>query len=478
MEPADNIKRRGASGARQALRERWNAASGYREVLTLAWPLVISTGSISVQHFVDRMFLNWHSTDEFTAAFPAGILSFSVISFFLGTGGYVNTFVSQYFGAKRYDRIGVSLWQSIYFSIFSGLAMLAFIPFAGILFERIGHDAQLVKLETEYFRIALLGGGFVVANGALSGFFTGVNKPMIPLYCNVASTAANVLLTWIFVFGKFGAPELGLKGAAWATVSSVIFQTCLYAALTATRHYREKYSTLRTWRLDTALLIRLLRFGLPSGVQFTLDISSFALFIALIGRLGRLELASTNMAMQINMLAFLPMVGFGIATSTLVGRGLGANRPDLADKATWSALHMTFSYMAAISVAYVLVPLLFILPFRPADPEEILHFEQIKPLAIILLRYVAVYSLFDTLNIIFSSALKGAGDTRFVMNTSLVCGWLLLVTPTYCVIHFEIGGLYMVWLFLALNVVTLGFCFFLRFIRGPWRGMRVIEQEN
>ena len=170
-----------------------------------------------------------------------------------------------------------------------------------------------------------------------------------------------------------------------------------------------------------------MRFGLPSGVQFMLDIFSFSFFTFLVGRIGTLELAATNLAFQVNTLSFMPMIGFGIAASTLVGQYLGANQPKLAARATWSTFSLTFTYMILFAVLYASIPHLFIDPFASkADPAT---FEQVRPMAIKILYFVALYCMFDTMNVIFASALKGAGDTRFVMYLSLISGWVLMVLP-------------------------------------------------
>ena len=108
---------------------RWTSTGGYREVLVIAVPLILSTSAWSVQHFVDRMFLSWYSPETLAASMPAGILFFTLMSLFIGTASYVSTFVAQYFGAERYERIGPALWQGVYISLLGGLLLLCLIPF-------------------------------------------------------------------------------------------------------------------------------------------------------------------------------------------------------------------------------------------------------------------------------------------------------------------------------------------------------------
>ena len=104
-------------------------------MLVVAIPLILSTATWSMQHFVDRMFLTWYSPETIAAAMPAGMLNFTIISIFMGTAGYVSTFVAQYYGARRYHRIGPALWQGIYISLIGGLVLLCVIPLAEPAFQ-------------------------------------------------------------------------------------------------------------------------------------------------------------------------------------------------------------------------------------------------------------------------------------------------------------------------------------------------------
>jgi len=458
----------------QAIRKRWRAEGGYRQVLVIATPLILSTGAWSVQHFVDRMFLAWYSPEALAAAMPAGMMSFAVMSFFLGTTTYVSTFVAQYYGAKRFDRIGPALWQGVYVSLLGGLVLLCLIPFAETIFRFVGHDPIVQRFEVQYFQILCLGGAPFVGSAAFAGFFSGRGKPWPAMWVNTCATIVNLVLDYALIFGAWGFPELGIQGAAIATVFSGTFSFFVYLALIARKAHNEKYHTLKGWQPERELFMRLLRFGFPSGMQFFLEMVGFTIFILLVGRLGTNALAATNIAFNINTLAFMPMIGCGIAVSVLVGQYLGGNKPDLAEKCVYSGFHMTILYMVSIAAAYVLVPSIFVAPFTAqADSTRM---AEIYGLAVILLRFVAIYSIFDTMNIIFASAIKGAGDTRFVMFMILILSALVLVLPTYVAIVILGYALTTAWFIGAIYVIVLGFVFYVRFRGGKWKTMRVIEQ--
>ena len=459
----------------QNLKTRWNSPGGYREVLVIAIPLILSTATWSIQHFVDRMFLTWYSPEAIAAAMPAGMLNFSMVSIFMGTAGYVTTFVAQYYGARQFHRIGPALWQGVYISLFGGLLILCAIPFAESFFSLVGHSPLVQQNEVAYFEILCLGGGAYAASYALSGFFSGRGKTWPVLWVNVATTVVNLVLDYALIFGHWGFPELGIRGAGIATVVAGVFSLLMFFALLCSGSNNDTFHTIKGWRLERDLFVRLLRYGFPSGVQFFLEMAGFTAFVLLVGRLGIASLAATNIAFNINTLAFMPMIGCGIAISVLVGQYLGGDKPDRAQSVVYSGFHLTLVYMLSIASAYVLVPDVFVAPFAlRADPGE---FSEIYGYSIVLLRFVAVYSVFDTMNIIFCSAIKGAGDTRYVMLVTVILSVFLFIIPVYLVVVVFELGLMVAWVFATIYITLLGVVFYLRFLGGKWKTMRVIEQR-
>ncbi len=210
-------------------------------------------------------------------------------------------------------------------------------------------------------------------------------------------------------------------------------------------------------------------------MQFFLEHLGFTLFILLVGRLGLIELAAPNIAFNVNMLAFMPMMGFGMALSILVGQNLGRDKPDLASRSVYSGLQLTFVYMAVIALLYVLAPGLFLLPFESqADPAT---FAPIAEKTTILLRFVAVYLIFDTLSINFAAGIKGAGDTKFVMYMITALSIFALALPTYLALVVFHKGLYTAWVIATTHISLMGVAFWLRFLTGKWKSMRVIESS-
>ena len=205
-----------------------------------------------------------------------------------------------------------------------------------------------------------------------------------------------------------------------------------------------------------------------------LDVLGFTVFILLVGRLGGAQAEATTMAFSISTFAFMPIYGLGMAAGILVGQRLGENRDDLAARATWTTLWIALVYMSVISLLYVLTPELFLYGFFAAGDSPVSDQTEVRAMAATLLRFVAAYNLLDAMLMIFVSAIKGAGDTRFVMRVSLVMAAFLATASWLCVERYNVG-VFGCWALITAWVWILGVVFLVRFMQGRWRDMRVIE---
>ncbi|PKL16873.1 MAG: MATE family efflux transporter, partial [Spirochaetae bacterium HGW-Spirochaetae-5] len=407
------------------------------------------------------------------ASMPAGIVNFTFTCLFLGTASYVGTFVAQYYGAGENYKIGKSLWQGIYIALF-GSAVIFMIGFAAEpIFRFVGHDPEVQRLEVIYFKILCFGSFGPITSSVFSGFYSGRGKNWPVMWISIISAGVNIVLDYVFIFGHFGFPEMGITGAAIATVIAGFTPIVIYGVLVFGREHNVNFGTLSGYRFDGDLFRRILKFGFPSGVHMFIEIAGFSGFLLIVGRLGTTELAATNIALNINSIAFMPMIGFGIAISMLTGQNIGRGSVNIAERVIWSGFQLCFVYMTLIALTYFFLPEIYIFPFAAkADPGS---FVLIREFTITLLKFVAIYSIFDTLNLVFASAIKGAGDTRFVMMMGFFLSLLLLVTPSYVAVVVMGRGLYTAWGIASVYISLLGFSYLFRFLTGKWKTMKVIE---
>ena len=442
-------------------------------MLVIAVPLILSTGAWSLLQFIDRMFLSWYSSDAIAAVMPAGMASFALICMFIGTAAYVNVFVAQYFGAGEEKNIGAVVWQGIYFS---GLSILLAIPaylWAEEFFALIGHAESIQLLEVDYFKLLMYSAVFVVVNNTLSSFFSGLGKTMVVMWVSVFITVINILLDYLLIFGKFGLAEMGIRGAAIATNIAIISGTVVLISVILQSQYSKHYQLLSVWKFNRKLFARLVYFGFPNGLRLFVDVSAFTAFLMFVGTLGARELVASNIAFNINALSFLPMVGLMIGVAVVVGQRLGEKKPHIAEKAVWSAVHIALLFFGLLALLYISIPTIFIYPFTLngglADMQGSVE------MIVILLKFIAFFGIFDALFLVFLGALEGAGDTRFIMKMSFIISVCLLVLPCYLYVKNFQADIYVLWSIITSNVILYCLVFFLRFYKGPWRTMSVID---
>ncbi|MBX9681322.1 MAG: MATE family efflux transporter [Gemmataceae bacterium] len=448
-----------------------NAGSS-RELLALAAPLIVSQSFMTVQVFLDTVLLAWHDPREMTASFPAVMWFWLLFGFMQVTAGYASTFVAQYMGAGRKHRVGPAVWQAIRFSVIGGLLFLFMVPAAPWLIALGGHAEALQPLETTYLQCLSFAGMPMMIMAAINGFFSGRGQTWTVLGIEAFGTGVNVLLALVLIFGRLGFPEWGIAGAGWATVAGSWASAMLALALFLRRRYREEFATGSGWRFERDLFARLMRYGGPAGMQVFLDVLVFHLFVQMVGRLGESQLGATTLTVRFNMIAFLPMMGLGQAISILVGQRLGADRPDLAEKSTYTGLKWIFGYMCVIAAMYAAIPNVLVSVFRSS--EDTGDFAAVAAIVPNLLMCVAIYSLADAINVSFSFALRGAGDTRFVSLLTFCLAWPIMVIPTYFVVSRGLS-VYFAWGAATAYIMAMAACFWIRFRTGIWKSMRVIE---
>ena len=454
------FKRRPAGGA----------SGSIFEVFRIALPLILSNSCHAVNMFVDRLMLARHSQEAVAAAFTGGLTNFTIACVFVGTIGYTGTFVAQYEGARHRERIGSAVWSGVWLALLGALLLGSGVFWAEPLFAIFRHEPEVARQEVVYFTILCKGAGLFLLNNALSCFWTGRGKTTVVLVISAIITLFNLPLNYIMIFGRCGCPELGAAGAAWGTVLAAGVGTLVYFAAflapSAERHFRTRRPVF-----DFPLLKRMIRFGLPAGLHLALDLFSFNTFSLLLGSYGVAVHEASSITFGINNIAFCPMMGIGMTAGILVGQAIGAENVPLARKSVRNCIVIVEAYTLVMSALFVFCQPLMLGPFtRPGDAGQL---ETLR-IAGYMLYFIAAYLFCDGFNITFSSALRGAGDTRFpmwVMSTVGVFGFAL---P--CLLLFIFGRpWWTLWIAFDAEILLLCLIFSWRYRQGKWTKMRVIE---
>ncbi|MDR1492651.1 MAG: MATE family efflux transporter [Planctomycetaceae bacterium] len=472
----------------------WSRPAGWRDVLAIAVPMIISSGSWAIMNFADRVMLTWYSENTAElfahenvaqpaseiaaaatgAATAAGSLYLVITSLPLGIMMLINAFVSQYYGAGKPHRIGPVVWQGAFFGMILLPVYVLLEPVFASVFSLMKHEPGLIVLEKRYMHFALYGVGAQISAESIAAFFIGRGKTRTVMSVNIVSDVANVLIGFPLIFGRFGFPELGTGGAALATTICMWFRFLAFFSLMFVANGRnDQFCVLRGRRIDLSLIRRIFRFGFPGGVEYMFETISFSAFIMLMGTLNPQALSATAIAFSLNSLSFLPLIGMGIAVMSIVGRYLGENHPELAQRATLTALTLGLISNSFFVILFLFFPNSLLYAYMMFSDAE--SFAPLHDMTVIILRFIAIYLLFDGVNIVFMSAIKGAGDTLYLLFATLIMAPILAGT---CLLFIWLGfGVYACWTILTVWTCAYAGIYGLRFFQGKWKKMRVIEQD-
>ena len=432
------------------------------EVVRLAFPMILGYASSTIMHFVDARMVSCVGGAALAAVGSAGVLVFTATALAFGVTSCVNTFASQSLGRGRVRECSSYAWQNAFFAIGVGLVAVAAVPAVPRVFAWVGHDADVQACEVSYGRIRLLGMGFMVAGWGFCSYFQGIHRPWVTTTTTFAANLVNVGANYVLIFGHLGFPRLGVAGAAWGTVFASGLQCAMMVAAMIHPRHAKVFGGLETCRIDWVKFRQLLHIGWPAGVNFFLDIASWAIFTNfLIGRFGRAALAGNMVAMQYMHLSFMPALGLSNATAALVGKYLGQRDVARARQRAYMALRVAVVYM--LSMGMIFYCFRHVLAGWFSDDGEVVRH------AATFLVFAAIFQGFDAFGIVSSGALRGAGDTHWTAGATVACCWGVFMPVaallTYCVPWLGAKG---PWVGATIYICLLGVALFCRLLSARW----------
>lgn len=421
-----------------------------RDVLTLAWPIMVSMASFSVMGLVDSVFVSRLGTVALASVGLASSALHLTTAFWIGVLGGARVWVSQASGADDETDARLAAWQGLFIAGIAGVLAVLTVPFGDGLLAWLGASAEAIEAGGGYLRVRLVGSVAVFQVFALQAWFQGRGDTRTPMRAVLVGNLLNVVLDPLLIHGFFGAPALGVTGAAVATVVAWVVQW-VWLAWAGWRSIGRP--PVPAW----APMRRLLDLGVPMGTHFVLDVAAFAVFTAMLASVGEAHVAAHVVVIRVLTTSFLPGHAIGQATGVLVGRSLGAGRPDVAREAWASGSLVAAGSMTVLGVLFVAIPSTLVAPFG-VEPE-------VQDLASSVLMLAGLVQAFDALGMVGIGALNGAGDTRFSMIVGLALAWGVKV-PLGALAVFGLGlGVFGAWLGVAAELVLLAMVAIVR-VRG------------
>ncbi len=454
----------------------WYGHGGYLEILRVAYPLVIMCASNTVMQFVDRKFLAANSTLDVAAALPSGVLYFTMFCFFMVTCNFTSALVAQLVGSG--DRRGVltAVWSGFQLAVIAGVLLTFVLPFLGAWLITLGdHPPELMAREKEYFQALLPSGVFVCFGAPFFAFFSGRGKTVPVAVINSAACLLNILLDYVFIFGKWGVPAMGIFGAGIAT------SLCSFCSMAAIMICflcvdQRKYPTRRHWRGSWSYFRKLWLFGTPAGLQCLFDTGSFTLVTFLIAALGTDALAATVIALSVNNMFFIPLTGLADATSIVVAQNIGRERANTACAAAFRAWRISAAYMLLGAIVYTVFPVQLAEFFSPQDRSG--DYARIVEICRWIFLMAVFFNSFDAVKFVFMGALRGAGDTRAIFLITTCCAWCGLVPIAFLFTRVWPLPVVQFWMVLTAYYVVEAILMVWRFRSGKWRQIRLVHTRT
>jgi multidrug resistance protein, MATE family len=439
---------------------RVQTPGGYREVVGLALPVVVSMLMQTLTSALESAFLGRFGTVEQGAAGLGAALLWPILIACNCSGMGVQICVAQSVGAQRRPDCGVFTWQGVYITGLAWLPMLVLGWYALPLVRLIAPSPELLEPTALYLRIELLGGLPALLNMTMIGFFRGIGDTRTPLVVVLVVECLSVLLASLLIFGMAGCPRLGIAGAALSTVISRTMGTVIYLGLFLHRGRREGFLVQLRLPFDRHACWHLMRVSWPIGAQGALEMGAWTLFTAFIARLGTVDAAAHAIAMRVTSLAYMPGYGLCVAATTLVGQYLGAHNRAAARRCMVSCLVLVIGMMGTLGLGFFLGRYPLVRLFT--------HDEAVIALGVRVLLWVALLQVFDGINLIAMGVLRGAEDTRWPMLVGLLLNWGIFLPGAALVIFVWPGGVVAAWAAAVGTVVVLALMMLLRVLRGAW----------
>jgi MATE family multidrug resistance protein len=440
-----------------------------KTLLSLAWPIIISRSSQVVVGLSDALLVAHLGKAALAATATGAFNAFAILILPMGIVFIVSSYASQLFGkgdivgARRYGFYGLGI------AVVAQLLSLGGVAIAPWALSKLGYAEDVRVLMTGYLSLRMLSGGAAIGIEALSNYYGGLGRTRLPMVASVFAMVLNVALNVVLIDGKLGAPAMGVRGSALA---STIATSLAFLGLLAWFLSEGRESGALVPKLKWSEFTQLLRFGVPSGLNWFFEFFAFNFFInVVVVGLGTSALAAMNSVLNINSVSFMPAFGVSSAGAILVGQSIGAGQKDRVSGLVWLTFKTNAAWQGLVGLAYLFIPALLLAPFRSNEADA----QAMIDIGTRMLMLSAAWQLFDAAVSTVAEALRAAGDTAFTLWARLFISWVLFVPGSYVSVK-VLGGsdvVAMSWVvgYLAALAVVLT----LRFRAGAWKKLALVD---
>jgi len=440
-------------------------------LLALALPMVLARATQSVVTFADAVQVEHLGAGSLAATATGGLNVVGLVILPMGTVFIVQSFVAQLTGRGEADQAPRFAWYGILIAAISGVLAIAALPAVEPLLSLTGYSPAVQQEMANYIELRFFAVGAIVGIEAIGNWYGGLGNTWMSMIAGVITMVIDIFLNWVMIDGHLGCPAMGVNGAALSsTISSWIGLAFLAFAF-----WRRWGNAPRGERvvLSKRELGRVIRFGLPNGMNWFLEFAAFQLFInVVLSSLGDVTVAALMAVLAINSVGFMPAFGLASAGAILAGQAIGGGAKDEVWPIMKTTLLCTMTWMGVIGVLYLVMPawILALFDTKGQTPEMI-------SIGITMLLISAAWQLFDATAMTLAETLRAAGDTFWTAAARLILAWFVFTPIAVLVVMVWDGGAVGAMLclvgYLGLLAAALGY----RFRTGAWRRIELIEPK-
>ncbi|MCH8073232.1 MAG: MATE family efflux transporter [Proteobacteria bacterium] len=407
-----------------------------QRILGLALPIIGGMVSQNLLNIADTAMVGFLGDSALAAVGLGGFVVFMCQALILGISTGVQSSAARKKGEGRVDRAAAILNTALLLvlvvaPIFS-LILMQIVP---TLFPYLNSDVSVIERGVPYLEWRLGAIVFVGMNFAFRGYWNALDMSRVYMTTLILMHACNIILNYVLIFGKFGAPAYGVEGAGMASAISMAIGTAIYFVLGCRHAAKDGFLKGLATRQETASLLRI---SLPAGLQQLFFSAGLVAMFWIIGKIGTPELAAANVLITVLLFAILPGLAMGIACATLVGQALGRKEPEDAYQWAWDVAKVTAVLLSVLGIPLWLIPDLVSSIF--------IHNPETRELARWPMRLVGLTMPIEAMVFVFMHALLGAGDARRVMLVGIGSQWLLFLPLAYLFGPVLGFGLFTIWL--------------------------------
>ena len=429
----------------------------FQPMFRLAVPVVLAELGWVTMGMVDTLLVGPLGPEAIGAVGVGTSVFMGVCIFAMGLLLGLDTLVAQAFGAGNIDDCHRWLVHGVV------LAIVLSVPVTGLLWwisaglDAWGLEATVLALTRPYLEILAWSIPPLLLYAAFRRYLQGMGVVRPVMIALVSANIVNALANWLLIYGRWGFPELGVRGSAWATVFA---RAVMAGFLLVTILYRERGARVGVFSdlsLQMSRLRRLFVLGAPAATQITLEVGVFAAATALAGRLAPAALAAHQIAINYAALTFMVPLGIASAGAVRVGHAVGRRDADAASRAGWTALLFAVAFMSIAALIFLLLPRLLLQAFT-SD-------RGVLDVGVKLLFVAAVFQLFDGVQGVATGILRGLGDTRTPMLWNLFAHWFVGLPLGYTFCFVSAFGVIGLWWGLSVGLVICGSALLLVWMR-------------